>query len=247
MQNMRSREAILKVLHDSGQPVHYAAIAQAIFDNGYRTNVGATPAATVAANLSQPPLKNKVLRVATGTYALRSQPSKSEGMAPAETVDTAEPDAKTVASTEESDEMGFINAFGMFWRRSEVDWSSRNPILLGVQQSGSQQVDFGKQAGVYLLYDGGRVVYVGRVTETRMGQRMWEHNSRPADGPVGPLLLVRCEAGQGGWWPRPSPHCRYRTQHAHRHHGGTADRRVGASSEPSSGRRLQCPRVHPGY
>jgi hypothetical protein len=175
VQNMRSREAILKVLHDSGQPVHYAAIAQAIFDNGYRTNVGATPAATVAANLSQPPLKNKVLRVATGTYALRSQPSKSEGMAPAETVDTAEPDAKTVASTEESDEMGFINAFGMFWRRSEVDWSSRNPILLGVQQSGSQQVDFGKQAGVYLLYDGGRVVYVGRVTETRMGQRMWEH------------------------------------------------------------------------
>jgi len=70
VQNMRSREAILKVLHDSGQPVHYAAIAQAIFDNGYRTNVGATPAATVAANLSQPPLKNKVLRVATGNLRI---------------------------------------------------------------------------------------------------------------------------------------------------------------------------------
>lgn len=46
---------------------------------------------------------------------------------------------------------------------------------MGIQQSGSQQVDFGPQAGVYVLYDGSRIIYVGRVTEPRLGQRMWDH------------------------------------------------------------------------
>lgn len=63
----------------------------------------------------------------------------------------------------------------MFWRRSEIDWSLRRPKLLGVQQSGSQQVDFSDEAGVYVLYDGSRVIYVGRVTEPRMGQRVCDH------------------------------------------------------------------------
>lgn len=49
------------------------------------------------------------------------------------------------------------------------------PRLLGVQQSGSSPVNFTQQAGVYLLYDGNRVVYVGRVTEPRLGARLWEH------------------------------------------------------------------------
>ncbi len=37
---MRWREAILTVLGDSSEPMHYADIAQAIIDNGYRTSVG---------------------------------------------------------------------------------------------------------------------------------------------------------------------------------------------------------------
>jgi hypothetical protein len=44
-----------------------------------------------------------------------------------------------------------------------------------VQQSGSQQVDLAVEAGVYVLYDGNRVIYVGRVTEARLGQRLWDH------------------------------------------------------------------------
>jgi hypothetical protein len=52
MADMPWREAILTALQDSGTPMHYAEIAQAIIDRGYRVNVGATPAATVSANLS---------------------------------------------------------------------------------------------------------------------------------------------------------------------------------------------------
>jgi hypothetical protein len=49
------------------------------------------------------------------------------------------------------------------------------PLLLGVQQSGSEPVNFTAQAGVYLLYDGRSVVYVGRVSEPRLGLRLYEH------------------------------------------------------------------------
>lgn len=179
MPNMKWRDAILKVLKESAEPMHYSDIAQAIIDNSYRVNVGATPAATVAANLSQRPLRDKVERVSIGVYALRTPPSAQSPTpalpAPASTIEADPEDEDTVAVGEDSIQMGLINAFGMFWSRSEVDWSKRNASLLGVQQSGSQKVDFGLQAGVYLLYDASRVVYVGRVTEPRMGQRMWEH------------------------------------------------------------------------
>ena len=178
MTHMRWREAIQKVLRENGEPMHYMDIAQAIIDNSYRNSVGATPAATVAANLSQPPLRDQVQRVSLGVYTLRS--AVSEAPSPTAAVingslETDPDEDSTVAVGEDSNQMGLINAFGMFWRRSEVDWSKRTTSLFGVQQSGSSQVDFGLQAGVYLLYDVSRVVYVGRVTEPRMGQRMWEH------------------------------------------------------------------------
>lgn len=175
MPDMRWRDAITRVLSESSGPMHYADIAQAIIDNGYRARVGATPAATVAANLSQAPLRNEVTRVKLGVYSLRHDSVHSTPV----TVDIVDPDPETdpavAESSDTAEEMGLINAFGMFWRRSEVDWSVRDPRLIGVQQSGGQLVDFSSQTGVYLLYDGNRVVYVGRVTEPRLGRRMWEH------------------------------------------------------------------------
>ncbi|QDO90447.1 GIY-YIG nuclease family protein [Ornithinimicrobium ciconiae] len=47
--------------------------------------------------------------------------------------------------------------------------------MLGVQQAGSDHVDFGAQAGVYLLYDQNRVVYVGRSQKPRLGNRLRDH------------------------------------------------------------------------
>lgn len=174
MSDMRWRDAIEKVLRESPEPVHYADITQTIIDNKYRINVGATPAATVAANLSQNPLKRRVTRVRPGVYSL-IDPTGAPDADPVLVAQGREADAAVAVTADPVQEMGLINAFGMFWRRSEVDWSKRDPRLVGVQQSGSQQVDFGSQAGVYLLHDGNRVVYVGRVTEPRLGRRMWEH------------------------------------------------------------------------
>ncbi|MGV1003652.1 MAG: hypothetical protein ACOYEV_02560 [Candidatus Nanopelagicales bacterium] len=81
----------------------------------------------------------------------------------------------TTEVEEDAEQMGLINTFGMFWRRSEVNWAQKSVKLLGIQQVGSQEIDFGEQAGVYLLYDGVRILYVGRVTEPRLDSRLWEH------------------------------------------------------------------------
>lgn len=58
----------------------------------------------------------------------------------------------------------------MFWRRTRVYWKTTMPRLLGVRQAGSSPVNFTAQAGVYVLYDGSRPIYVGKVTGPRVGQ-----------------------------------------------------------------------------
>jgi hypothetical protein len=167
MADMPWKEAIVRALEDSVTPMHYAEVAQAIIDSGYRVNVGATPAATVSANLSgliRGGRKSPVLKVERGVYALRN--TRTTLVQQVEDADEAQEDAR---------EMGLINAFGMFWDRDGVYWGTRRPRLLGVQQSGSASVDFADQVGVYVLYDGSRAIYVGRVTEPRMGHRLFEH------------------------------------------------------------------------
>lgn len=44
-----------------------------------------------------------------------------------------------------------------------------------MQQLGAEPVDFGKQLGIYLLYDGREVIYVGRTTEGSLGGRLYHH------------------------------------------------------------------------
>lgn len=175
MAQMKWQDAIKKVLDAAEEPVHYTDIAQAIIDEGLRTSVGATPAATVAAQLSRPPLVHEVVRVERGTYALANRHSATPD---SETLVDLVDDVAPVTPSESTDveDMGLINAFGMYWRRDGIDWSrSRAAQLFGSQQSGSERVDFAPQAGIYLLHDRSRTIYVGRVTKERMGARLWEH------------------------------------------------------------------------
>jgi len=161
------REAIIKALEEGQVPMHYAQIARAIIDGKYRVNVGATPANTVAANLSaslRSRRRSPFVKVDRGVYALRDTMQKS--LEAVDATDQAEQDA---------DEMGLINAFGILWDRDRVDWEGKPISLLGIQQVGSKPVDFAGQAGVYVLYDIHRAIYVGRATERRLGQRLSEH------------------------------------------------------------------------
>ena len=64
----------------------------------------------------------------------------------------------------------------MFWRRDEGEWNAV-PRLLGMQRIGATPVDFCKQIGIYLLYDGREVIYVGRTTDRPLGRRLYEHTA----------------------------------------------------------------------
>lgn len=168
--NMKWLDAINKVLSSSPTALHYNEITERIIAERYRKQLGATPAATVNAHIStsikQYGNTSPYIRVAKGTYALRNDPHTST------TLPKLTPE---ITESEDSEEQyDIITSFGMFWRRDEVEWLA-TPKLLGMQQIGATPVDFNQQLGIYLLYDGREVIYVGRTTDRPLGRRLFEH------------------------------------------------------------------------
>lgn len=162
------REAIIAVLQETQAPMHYAQIAERIYELGLRTLPTATPANTVAAAIAQTfnreGEKSPFTRTSPGHYALRSTQQKVSVIA-----------QKELAERESSEATGVVNAFGMFWDRSKVFWGTPQPRILGQQQNGSEPVDFAEQKGVYLLHDAQGVLYVGRVTDQNLAKRLSQH------------------------------------------------------------------------
>ncbi len=164
------RKAIDKVLASSPVPLHYNDITQRIIADGLRKNLGATPASTVnaqiASSIKHDGAASPYVRVSKGVFALRS------GATAPVVVPKLTPE---VAESEESEEQyDIISSFGMFWRKDAVEWTA-TPKLLGMQQIGATPVDFCKQLGIYLLYDGREVIYVGRTSDRPLGRRLYEH------------------------------------------------------------------------
>jgi len=168
------RQAIEKILGASATPLHYNEITQRIIADGLRKSLGATPSATVNAHISASIKKDGAqspyIRVAKGTFALVNP-------AITQLVTTASKTNAILAGSEEAEEQyEIVSSFGMFWRRNAIEWSA-TPKLLGMQQIGATPVDFNKQLGIYLLYDGREVIYIGRTTDRPLGRRLYEHTS----------------------------------------------------------------------
>jgi hypothetical protein len=157
------KSAIITILSESKEPLHYHEITERIMTRGLKTTSGATPDATVnaqiASSIKHDGAASPFLRVAKGTFTLRSN-----GAVAAEPV--IEPEVET------SDDV--IRAFGIHWQREHVVWR-RQPRLYGRQQVAAKSVDFSGQRGVYVLSDHHTVVYVGRAVERELGQRLYEH------------------------------------------------------------------------
>lgn len=170
--NLPWREAIIRVLDGATSAMHYTDIAEAIVERELRQKVGATPANTVSANITteirQFGDSSAFVRVKRGEYMLRKH-YEGEGSLQEAPVDSS--DLVDIASEEET---GIIRAFGMYWRRNLIRWSS-SPKLLGQQSRGAESVDFSSQEGIYLLHDGRETVYVGRGTDRSIGRRLFEH------------------------------------------------------------------------
>ncbi|MEO0530918.1 MAG: HTH domain-containing protein [Planctomycetota bacterium] len=175
MNELTWNEAILRVLADAGQPLHVEELTQRILDSQLRTTVGATPRHTVShcitSSLKADGDESPFIRTARAVYGLRGS-LLSDGHsfdAQNASLDLSDEEAA------ESEDVGLVQAFGMYWQREAVNWASRSTVILGRQKIQASSVDFSSQLGVYLLHDGREVIYVGRSTERPMGERLFEH------------------------------------------------------------------------
>lgn len=126
---------------------------------------------------------------AVDTPISRQVTELSGGELPAE--EELDPDALDPADIKQApalaedstEDPGLITSFGMFWRRDRIDWGKGPRVrILGHQAGVDKDVDFAGQVGVYLLHDGARTVYVGRVSKPRMGHRLFEHTKDRLSG-----------------------------------------------------------------
>lgn len=186
---MTWREAIVKVLSESPEALHYSEISDRILSQGYYRTEGATPADTVNAQISSS-IKHEgetspFIRVAKGTFALRSSGLPAMPPRPRSTAAAPQPVPSTppvtaaapiqaIEADEDEEASAIIRSFGMYWDRNLVVWRN-DPKMFGKQQALAKAVDFGRQRGIYILYDHHTVVYVGRSIDRPLGRRLYEH------------------------------------------------------------------------
>ncbi len=75
-----------------------------------------------------------------------------------------------------------IKSYGAFWRCEYVDWGAKGPgnkgKLVGVKVKDKQcRVDFWEETGVYALFNGYQLAYVGQAGERGLGARLRDHRS----------------------------------------------------------------------
>jgi len=163
-------KAIIKVLEKASKPLHVDEITTRIKADGLRQSLGATPEATVGAQIYMS-IKKKgagspFIKVAKQTFALKNTVSAIQN-APVHLIPSA-------ATEEEASPI--VTSFGMFWRRDSVEWKAKAK-LLGKQASADTSVDFSEQKGIYFLYDGRELIYVGRASDQPLGKRLFQHTT----------------------------------------------------------------------
>jgi hypothetical protein len=164
------RDAIRKVLSEADSPLHYTEISEQILSRGYYQTDGATPADSVRsqinASIKHDREKSPFIRVGKGIFAL----NQSSNLSPKAETSTDQ----TINTVELDMDDSIIHSFGMYWQRDLVVWRN-DPKVYGKQQAVTKAVDFGKQKGIYILYDHHTVIYVGRSIDRPLGKRLYEH------------------------------------------------------------------------
>jgi hypothetical protein len=166
---MTWEKAIITVLGKAAAPLHVDEIVERIKTNGLRQSLGATPEDTVGAHIYRSIKtqgdKSPFVKVAKQTFALKGKASPTPNilvpLPPLDAVDEPSP---------------IVTSFGMFWRRDSVKWETKAKIL-GKQANADTPVDFGEQKGIYFLYDGRELIYVGRASDQPIGKRLFQHTS----------------------------------------------------------------------
>lgn len=173
---MTWKEAIRTILlqnkvGDSYLPMHYRDITDKIIEANLVDSYGKTPANTVSRILTTS--VGIFTRVDEGIYTLTMDAQKQ-----AKTHNTTSTKEKTALITN-SDKTPctiskLVPSYGMFWMRDAINWDSA-PKLLGVESTGASPIDLSEMRGIYMLYDGREVIYVGQAIDRPIIKRLSEH------------------------------------------------------------------------
>lgn len=160
------KSAILEVLGETDGQLHYTVIWRRIKEKSLRKNFGKTPEQTVAATLGALRKAGLVLQLGKGYYKTKPE-------------EPPEP--------EESAQAVRIEAYGLFWKAADVDWSKTKGEVRGVDPDNDKVlVDLADQEGVYLLHHHNTptAVYVGMTSRTENGlyDRLRDHTRDQAAG-----------------------------------------------------------------
>ncbi len=168
--------------------MHYEEITAEV-KKKYREegNWGSTPERTVSYVLTTS--KNKgdgklIFKKETkpGFYSLKSDESNLDNVSAVADEEVADSSlnmqlAKQNAYEQVNGSISIVKSYGVFWKRSEVDWNLTSVNLSGKRRkdwSKGESVDFRQQIGIYILYDHRDVVYVGQ-TKKSLGNRLKAH------------------------------------------------------------------------
>lgn len=170
---MSWRQALIHVYREAGEPIDANQAVERIAALGLRDfSNAATPERTASRDLLNMSREAGALlvRAAPGVYEYHDpdDPSPEELEAGDQKLDGPE-------SPEEPQRIK-VTACGLYWTKDAVTWG-RGCKIMGQQVEGSARIDFSEQQGVYLLYRGNSIVYVGRTTDS-LRARLKDHASR---------------------------------------------------------------------
>lgn len=181
---------------DSGdyEPMHYSEITDAIIENNLRSKFGLTPQNTVNATMTAHP--DLFISLGLGIYGLTENGKEYIVKdAPTPTIETPETpeiqedtdsdtpeesDPKIAEEIENENRSKIVKIFGMFWDRFKVNWSANK--MQGQQNIKSDPIDFNEVRGIYLLYDGREIIYVGQAHDTPIFKRLKDHTKDRLSG-----------------------------------------------------------------
>lgn len=162
-QQLTLQAAIARVLSESEDALQPAEIARRIVQKEYRDEA---LEASVASVLSGMIKQGTVERPRTKHYRRRSQ----------STVPTSN---REILEAEQEAQLISVSAYGLYWERDKVNWEPTNGKLLGSPDDSDVIIDFAEQWGIYILYNGLTVMYVGRTSSDNTGiyQRLRDHHT----------------------------------------------------------------------
>lgn len=179
---MTWKEAIIFVLKqnklgDEYVPMHYRDITDIIIENKLVDSYGQTPANTVSQILTT--TKNLFSRIEDGKYSLTIEGQKYRTSNRIKEFNTDDNNNKrehitTHNTPNETETLVLVPSYGMYWLRDSINWDNC-PKLLGVQSTGATPIDLSEMRGIYLLYDGREIVYVGQAIDRPILKRLQEH------------------------------------------------------------------------